>query len=84
MYFGSTIRGQAHQLVLARVDFEPAEIGEGRIQQSQRVWESKLVGQADSVAATVTIGCRCPFANAVQGEDGGFVKRRRKERACRV
>ena len=39
------VGGQAHQLVLAGVDLEAAEVGEGRVEQAERVGKVELVAQ---------------------------------------
>ena len=72
---------QAHQLVLARVDREAAEVGEGRVEQAQRVRKAQLVRERDAVAAADAEAGRGPFADAVEREDGRLVERRGKERA---
>ena len=44
------VGGQAHELVLARVDPEPAEVREGRVQQPERVREEELALELDPVS----------------------------------
>ena len=45
------VGGQAHELVLARVDPEPAEVREGRVQQPERVREEELALELDPVSS---------------------------------
>jgi len=45
------------------------------------VGEAQFVRQVDAVASPDAPGGRRPFADAVNGQDGGFLERRRKERA---
>ena len=75
---------EAHQLVLARVHLEAGEVGEGGVQQADRMREADLVRQLDAVAPPGPERGGGPLADAVHREDGGFVERGRKERARRV
>ena len=72
---------EAHELVFAGVDAEAGVVGEGRVEQAERVGKFLFLQQLDlSVATAAERGGR-PFADAVEREDGGARKRRREERA---
>ena len=75
------VGGQAHQLVLAAVDPEAAIIGQGRVEQAERVGEAKLVRQVDRRPAAHPEAGGGPLADAVHGEDRGLVERRGVEGA---
>ena len=75
------VGGQAHELVFAGVDLEAGVVGEGRVEQAERVREPELVRQLDPVApADAEAGGR-PLADAVEREDRRLLERRREERA---
>ena len=78
------VGGQAHQLVLARIDLESAVIGEGRVEHAGRVRKVELVREIDAVAAAGAVAGGGPLAHAVDGKNGGFFERRGKEGAGRV
>ena len=73
---GLTVRRQAHQLVLARVDLESAVVGKGAIEQPEGVRVADLLEQFDVAAATMAESTGGPFADAVDGQDRGLVERR--------
>ena len=75
------VRREAHQLVLARVDAEPREVGERGIEEAERVRKADLVRQLDAVAASRAVGRRGPLADAVHRQDRRLLERRREERA---
>ena len=75
------VRREAHQLVLARVDAEPREVGERRIEETERVRKADLVGQLEAVAASRAVGGRGPLADAVHRQYRRLLERRREERA---
>ena len=79
-----SVRRQPHQLVLAGVDLEAGEAGEGGVQEPQRVREADLVRQLDTAAATDSVGGRRPLPDPVQRENRRLLEGRRKERARRV
>src|SRR5437660_12933464 len=81
---GPAIRRQTHELVLPAIDLETAIIGESRIEQSKRMREMQVVGQADFVAFADAIGGGAPFADTVESENGRLVKRAGEERAGRM
>ena len=76
-----TIRRQAHQLVLARVDLEAGVVGKGRIQQAQRVRKVNFALHAQIGATADRHGGGRPFAHAVHRQYRCGVKRRGKK--CR-
>ena len=78
---GPAVRRQPHQLVFAAVDLEPAVVGEGRVEQPERVRKLHLLRQLDRVAAADADRGRRPLADAVERQDGGLVERAREERA---
>ena len=75
------VRRQPHHLVFARVHLEAGVVGEGRIQQAERVRKPQFVGQVDPVAAADPARRGRPFPDAVDGEDRRLFERRREERA---
>ena len=81
---GRAVGGQAHELVLAAVDLEPAVVGEGRVEEPQRVRELQVLPQVERVAPPDAPGRRRPLTDAVQGEHGRFVEGAREEGAGRV
>ena len=81
---GLAIRGQPHQLVLARIDLEPGEVREGGIEQAERMWEIQLVAQFHLVAAADAETGGGPFADAVHRQDGRLLKGRWEECAGRM
>ncbi len=74
-------RGQAHQLVLAGVDPEAAEVGEGRIEQPQRCGKRISCVSVMRLPRPYAEAGRGPFADAVEREDGRLLEGRREERA---
>ena len=75
------IGGQAHQLVFAAVDPEAAIIGHGRVEQAERVREAELMRQVDRGPSSDAKAGGGPLADAVDGQDGGLLERRRVEGA---
>ena len=78
---GLAVGRQAHQLVLAAVHLEAREIGEGRVEQPQRVRKAQLLQHADLIAAPVRDTAGGPLSHAVHGDDGGLLERRGEEGA---
>ena len=78
------IRGQAHQLVFARVDLESSEIRKRRIEQPQRVRETQLLEKLYAVSVAASHRAGRPLAHPVQGQNGRLLKRRRIEGARRM
>ncbi len=72
---------QAHQFVFPGVDLEAGIVGEGRIQQTERVRVANFPQQLQFPSASDAETCRGPFACAVQGEHRGGFKRAREEGA---
>ncbi len=81
---GVAVGRQSHQLVLAAVHLEPAEMGHRRVQQAEGVRED-LLGQGGDprTLAEEDAGGR-PLAHPVDGQDGGTLERRGVVRARRV
>ena len=75
---------QAHQLVLARVDLEARVIGEGRIEQAERVGKMDLLDGRQGRPLANADRRRRPFADPVHGQDHGLVERRGIKRAGSV
>ena len=73
---------EAHELVLAGVDLEAGEVGERRVEQAERVREADLADQLELVALADAERGRRPLADAVDGEDGRLLERRRDRRRC--
>ena len=67
--------GQPHQLVLARVDLESAVVRERAVEQAERVRIAHFLQQLDvrSIAGTDRAGR--PFADAIDRQDRGALKR---------
>ncbi len=78
------VRREPHELVLARVHPEAAEVGERGVEEAERVGEVELALQLDVVAATHPDAAGGPLPHAVEGEDRRALERRREERARRV
>ena len=77
----AAVGGEAHQLVLAGVDLEPAEVGERRVQEAERVREADLGDRLEGGAAAMPDRRGRPLADAVDAEDGRRLVRARQE--CR-
>ena len=75
---------EAHQLVLAAVHLEAAEVRERRVEEADRVREPELREHVESVAAAEADRGRRPLPHAVHREDGRLLERRRVERRRRV
>ncbi len=75
------IGGQPHQLVLAAVDLEAAVVGEGRVEQAERVGELDVIEQADAVPLANADRRRAPLAHPVEGDDRRLVEGAGEERA---
>jgi len=81
---GLAVGREPHQLVLPRVHLEAGEVGEGGVEQAQRVRKADLAVQPDGVPAAVADRRRRPLAHAVHGDDGGLLERRGVERRRRM
>ncbi len=66
---GLAVGGEAHELVLAGVDLEAREVGEGAVEQAQRVGEAVLEEELDAVALADADRGGGPLAHAVDGDD---------------
>src|ERR1043166_8977138 len=82
--FGSAVRGKAHELVLTRVYFETAEIGECGIKKTKGVREVKFAQDGDFVACAPAIAGGGPFAYAINRQKCSLRKWRRKKSGGRV
>ena len=78
---GPTVGSQAHQLIFAAVDLEPAVISERRIEQPQRVRKLELLEKAQLVPLALAERRRAPLAHAVQCQNSGLLIRARKKGA---
>jgi hypothetical protein len=76
LVFRLAIGGQAHQLVLARVDPEAAEVGEGGVEHPQRIGESHPLDDLEVVALGPGHRQGVPLADGVDGQDGGVLEGR--------
>jgi hypothetical protein len=77
---GLAIRREPHDLVLAGVHLESGVVGEGRVEQAERMREAKLGHQLHPVALPDAPGGGGPLAHAVHGEEGCSRERRGEER----
>ncbi len=75
---------EPHQLVLAAVHLEPAEVGERRVEEADRVGEAQLEEHVERRALPVADRGRRPLADAVHRQDRRLLVRRREERRRRV
>ncbi len=71
---GLSVRRESHDLVFRGVDLEPEIVRKGAVEEAEGVGKADLVGKGDGVSASESACCGAPFADAVDGEDGGFVK----------
>ncbi len=74
------VRREAHQFVLAAVHLEPAEIGERRVEKTDRVREPQLGQHRELIPAPDPDRGGRPLSHAVHREDRGILVRRRIER----
>src|SRR6185437_10936441 len=79
-----TIRRESHELVFPRIHLEPAVIGKGRIQQSQRMREPDLPEQFDLPSSSDPYRGRRPLTHPVDCEDRSLRKNRRIKSAGRM
>ena len=66
-YRGCAVRREPHELVLARVDLETAEVGEGRVEEAEGMGEVELVTEFDLVAAARRRSWRWPTPRRHRG-----------------
>src|SRR4051812_48980822 len=78
------VRSETHHLVFTGIHLEAGVIGKGGVQQPERVWPSELRENFQIAPLAQADRRGRPFTDAVHRQDGGFLKRRRKERARRV
>src|SRR5262249_18156736 len=79
---GLAVGRKAHDLILARVDFESSVVSKSRVQQAKAVWLMDLTHRRQGVAAANRNRCGGPFADTIHGEDHGFIEWRWKEGGC--
>ena len=72
---------EPHHLVFARVDLEAGVVGEGGIEQTERVREVDLADHLQAVAVSQRQRRRGPFADTVHRQHGRALERRREEGA---
>jgi hypothetical protein len=70
------VGGQPHQLVLAGIDLEPAMVGEGAVQETERMRVVDLPQRRDAAVVAGGERRRGPFADTVGDDDGRLAKRR--------
>jgi hypothetical protein len=73
-----------HHLVLPVVHLESQERREGTVEQAEGVRKTDLPGEPDLAPSSHAEACGGPFADAIDGQDRGFVVRRAEEGAGRV
>src|SRR3990172_7863991 len=74
------VRRETHELVFTGVDLESGEVGEGRVQEADRVREMNFLEQRDLVALALHYRGRGPLADAIHGENERILEWRRIER----
>ena len=79
-----SVRRQAHDFVLARVDFESCVVSKGRVQEPQRVREANFFLYRELIVTTGENRSCDPFAHSIHGQDRSFFERRGKEGGCSV
>ena len=67
--FRLAVGREPHHLVFAGVDLEAQVVGEGRVEQAERMREMDLAVDVDRIAVAQAGRGRRPFADAVHGED---------------
>ena len=82
--FGLAVGREAHHLVFARVDLEPGVVGEGRVQQPERMREVNFLCDRERIAGSRRKRRRRPFADAVHRQDRRVLVGRGKKRRRRV
>src|SRR5262245_59135319 len=70
----------AHDLVLAFVDLESQESGEGAVEQAEGMGKPDLLDVPDVGSLADAEPCRHPLAHAVDGQDCRLLERRAEER----
>ena len=78
------IRSEPHHLVLAGVDLEAGVIGEGRVEQAERVGPPQFAQELELAASADADGGRRPLTNAVHGQNCSLFERGREEGARRM
>src|SRR5262249_52805549 len=81
---GLTIGGEAHDLVLARVDLEARVVGEGGIEEADGVREVDLLDGGEAIALAQSHRRGGPLSHAVHGEDHRLLEGGGEERAGRM
>ena len=81
---GRTVGRKAHDLVLARIDFEAGVVREGRIEQPDAMRPVDLAHRLKCVAAADGNRCRGPLADAVHGQHDRLLKWGGKEGGSRM
>ncbi len=84
VYVAFAVGGEPHQLVLAGVHLEAGEVGEGRVEQAQRVREGDLAQEPQAVPLADADRRRRPLADAVERQDRRLLEGRGVEGARRV
>src|SRR4051794_11179318 len=79
-----TVRGEAHEFVLCRVDLESGEVSERAIEEAEGVRESERLKDLDFVGLAVANARSVPFPHSVHCQDSRVVEGRREECTCRV
>ena len=69
------VRRESHHLVLTGVHSETGEVGEGRVEQPERMWKPQLVDDLELVTAANANRRRRPFANAIHRHDRRLLER---------
>ena len=81
--FRLTVGRQTHHLVLPEVHAEAGEVGERRVEESERVRELDLAQQLELTPSAHSVARGRPLPDTVEGQDGGLVEGRGIEgRGC--
>ncbi len=79
-----TVRGKPHNFVLPGVDLKSRVIGEGRIEQPERMGEMELGLNLNLIVPADTVACRRPLSHPVYCQKRSFLVRGGEESRCSV
>ena len=79
-----TVGGEAHDLVLARVDLEARVVGDGGVEQTGGIGPPQLTREVQLRTLADARRGSGPLADTIHRENCRFLERRREERTRRV